>query len=153
MTQEEAENFVAKVKYNKKLSEIMKKSSTANKDISEAKERVPETIEELVGIYIAYTGEANCREALRLMEVPDHGALHNGLGRFIRNKFSLWDPASAKLRLDIWNKIGPEKRAYYNTHWKKYGQGDIYQGTTMHADDASSEIIDLIWEEMKRRFK
>lgn len=68
-----------------------------------------------------------------------HGVTHHFYGRGIRNEFGLWHDESADLREDIWNSLSEEKKQFYHDWW----HGD-YQGRTMHADDASAEILDAL---------
>jgi hypothetical protein len=65
--------------------------------------------------------------------------VHHTLGWFLRNKLLLWDESSADLRESIWDGIGPERRKRYDDYW--HALGHVFRGRTMHADDASHELL------------
>jgi hypothetical protein len=116
---------------------------------------IPQTVEQFVCDFIEEAGEAECRKAIAKYGADfDMGNFHHGLGRNIRNEFSLWTEESGPLKADLWNKIGFLARAKYNKHWSAYPEcKDQFQGANMHGDDASHELIKFLWKDMVRRFR
>lgn len=104
-------------------------------------QKIPTTFEEAVN-YVVNLPDADefIRKEVAKGDVKrEHivAMLHHSLGRSLRGSWKLWQPESAALRQDIWNSLTPEKQAYYRKWWN----GE-HQGETMHADDASSTVID-----------
>lgn len=108
-------------------------------------------IEEVITNIMDQTDEDSMREIVKkCKDADDFGAkVHHTFGRQMRNELNLWHPESADLKEDIWNHMSPEKQKFYADWWK--GKGD-HQGRTMHADDASGELMNVLWDVMKERY-
>ena len=109
--------------------------------------RQPKTFEEAVETTIKLLVEWDqidrCRRMVRQCGVDDAISLvHHDIGQDLRNDLHLWERKSLKLRQDIWEKIGPERRSPYIAHWSRWApeQPALIEGD-MHADDASSELL------------
>lgn len=116
---------------------------------------IPTTIDEAVDVVIGWLGVEGGFSQLADMAAAGRDIdqmvteAHHGISRHVRNNFCLWLPDGAELRAAIWEAIGAEKQAFYDAHWKRYGDVDAggeskFRGATMHADDASSELMGII---------
>lgn len=85
----------------------------------------PSTVEEALEILEQILSEKD-KQALSKMKVDDLIDLHFSLGVRLRNQFGLWYPNS-KLMADLKTKVG-----------------------NVHPDDASGEIIRMLWERLRQ---
>lgn len=72
--------------------------------------------------------------------------LHHGLGTQIRNELLLWSPETRDLRGDIWANTPEAARLRITTRYQAaFPEKTVVElpiGRDMHADDASSVILD-----------
>ncbi len=115
---------------------------------------IPKTMEDAVRWIVKGISSEEREKVRQELATPKgadrlHAGLHHTYGMYLRNTLQLWHPPSAELRKDIWEKIGPERRSFYDAHWSKYGD-QLHQAENMHADDASSELIDAAFEVLRK---
>lgn len=110
----------------------------------EIEEPTPRTVEELLDEMIERTPESELAKAAAMTEDEMCG-LHFSFGMQIRNTFNLWDEKSASLKYDLWhNYMDDWSRAVYQNHWNRFPEcAGKFEGSNMHADDASNEILKL----------
>ena len=101
---------------------------------------MPKTMDEAIAYVIRDVGEQIIKERSRGITAESLGGqMHHSYGRHLRNTLGLWSDDSADLKESIWDSLPEEKQKHYREWWR--GKGD-HEGRTMHADDASSEIIE-----------
>lgn len=114
-----------------------------------------DTLDEVVQSVLSSVDEENAKRVVK--EHPDASSFtamyHHGVGTGIRNQYNLWSDESKALRRNIWDNMTETEQAKFNNHWANWAPEEDFTGENMHADDASSVIMDRLWEAIKEKYK
>lgn len=95
---------------------------------------VDEAVDEAVDVLVGALSEQD-KQRIRAMRRDDLIQFHFGWGMSIRNAFGLWGGNAALMRACA--------------EWR-YGAGKGSDAAFIHLDDASSVIIEAVWQRLQR---